>query len=97
MDERQYYVYIISNDRNTVLYIGVTNDLIRRVHEHRMHLVSGFSSRYNLHKLVHFEACGDVLGAIAREKQLKGGSRQQKIALVASMNPEWCDLVPTRA
>ncbi|MDO8598866.1 MAG: GIY-YIG nuclease family protein [bacterium] len=95
MDERQYYVYILSNDRNTVLYVGVTNDLIRRVHEHRMHLVSGFTSRYNISKLVYFEAAKDIVVAIAREKQLKGGSREQKIMLIESVNPEWRDLYPT--
>lgn len=97
MWERQYYVYILSNDRNTVLYVGVTNDLIRRVYEHRMHLASGFTSRYNVHKLVYFEACEDVLSAITREKQLKGGSRRQKIALIESRNSEWRDLAPTLA
>jgi putative endonuclease len=92
MDERQFYVYILANDRNTVLYIGVTNNLKRRVHEHRMHMVSGFTSRYNVRKLVYFESCGEILSAITREKQLKGGSRAQKIALIESKNPTWRDL-----
>lgn len=95
MGDRQYFVYILTNDRKTVLYVGVTNDLIRRTYEHRMHLVSGFTSRYNVRTLVYFECCGDVNAAIAREKQLKGGSRQQKIALIESRNSEWRDLAPT--
>ena len=95
MNDRQYYVYILSNDRNTVLYIGGTNDLIRRIHEHRMHMVSWFTSRYSIHKLLYFEACGDVQGAIAREKQMKGGSRSQKITLIEAANRDWSDLYPT--
>lgn len=94
MDERQYFVYILTNLRHTVLYVGVTNDLLRRIQEHRLHLVSGFTSRYNIGKLVYFEACDDVAVAIAREKQLKGGSREQKIALIESVNPEWQDRYP---
>lgn len=95
MSEGQYYVYILTNERHTVLYVGVTNHLIRRVYEHRMHLVSGFTSRYNINKLVYFEMSEDVVAAIAREKQLKGGSREQKIALIESRNPEWRDIYPT--
>ncbi|MDO8425066.1 MAG: GIY-YIG nuclease family protein [bacterium] len=92
MNDRIYAVYIMTNDRHTVLYIGVTNDLVRRTHEHRTHLVSGFTSRYNIEKLVYFETCNDIHSAIAREKQLKGGSRSKKITLIESVNPEWRDL-----
>lgn len=85
-------MYILANVRHTVLYVGATNDLARRVYEHRMHLVSGFTSRYNVDTLVYMEACADIYGAIAREKQLKGGSRAQKIALIESINKDWKDL-----
>ena len=90
--ERQYYVYIMTNKRNTVLYTGVTNDLKRRVYEHKAKLVEGFTKKYNVDKLIYYEACSDAEGAILREKQIKGGSRARKINLVNSMNPEWNDL-----
>ena len=88
---RQYYVYIVTNRHNTVLYTGVTNDLRRRVHEHKDGLGGGFTSRYNVGKLVYYEVTGDVHAAIAREKQIKGGSRTKKIDLIERMNPEWKD------
>jgi putative endonuclease len=75
-----------------VLYTGVTNDLHRRVGEHRDHVVDGFTKRYNVTRLVYFESTTEILEAIAREKQIKGWSRSKKIALVNSMNPEWKDL-----
>ena len=87
----QYYVYIITNKSKT-LYTGVTNDLERRVYEHKHRLVPGFTSKYNIDKLVHFEATSDVKSAIAREKQIKGWLRFKKIALIESFNPEWHDL-----
>ncbi|HLE14716.1 MAG TPA: GIY-YIG nuclease family protein, partial [Anaerolineales bacterium] len=87
----QYYVYIMANRYNNVLYTGVTNDLKRRVYEHKMHLVRGFTSRYNVEKLVYYEATDDIQAAILREKQIKGGSRQKKIDLIMSINPEWKD------
>ncbi len=90
--ERQYCVYIMTNKRNTVLYTGITNDLKRRVYEHKAKLAGGFTKRYNINKLVYYEVSGDVEGAILREKQIKGGSRAKKIALINSMNPEWKDL-----
>ncbi len=90
--EKQYYVYIMTNHKNTVLYTGVTNDLHRRVYEHKNKLVEGFTKRYNLTRLVYYELCGDIEGAIIREKQIKAGSRQKKIELVKSMNKEWRDL-----
>ena len=92
--EKLYVVYIITNKNNTVLYTGVTNDLKRRVYEHKEKLVKGFSSKYNLDKLVFYEVTGNVESAISREKQIKGGSRQKKIDLVNSVNPDWKDLYP---
>jgi len=87
----QYYVYIVTNKHNTVLYTGVTNDLRRRVHEHKEGLGGGFTSRYKVGKLVYYQVTGDVHAAIAREKQIKGGSRRKKIDLIEGMNPEWKD------
>jgi len=87
-----YFVYILTNRRNTVLYTGVTNDLVRRVSEHRAKLTGGFTARYNVDKLVFYERTTDVNAAIAREKQIKGGSRHRKIALINDMNPDWRDL-----
>ncbi len=88
----QYYVYIMTNKHHTVLYTGVTNDLKRRVYEHREGRGSGFTSRYNVKKLVYYEISQDARAAIAREKQIKGGSRQKKIELVEGLNLEWRDL-----
>ena len=90
--ERQYCVYIPTNSRNSVLYTGVTSDLKRRVWQHRETLVPGFTQRYNVFKLVFYEVTDDVNAAIAREKQIKAGTRQKKINLVELMNPEWRDL-----
>jgi len=92
MADRQYYVYIMTNKHNTVLYTGVTNDLKKRTWQHKEKLVEGFTQRYNVSKLVYYEATEDVRAAIAREKQIKGGSRQKKIDLVNSMNSDWRDL-----
>jgi len=86
------YVYIMTNKNNTVLYTGVTSDLQRRVWQHREKLVEGFTERYQVAKLVYYEACPDMLSAIAREKQLKGGSRQKKVDLINGLNSEWRDL-----
>jgi putative endonuclease len=83
---------MMTNKNNSVLYTGVTNDLKRRVYEHREKLVDGFTRRYNATKLVFFETCGDIEVAIAREKQIKGGSRQRKVELVNSVNGDWRDL-----
>ncbi len=91
-NERQYYVYIMTNFQNTVLYTGVTNNLKRRVYEHKHGIGSEFTKKYNVNKLVYYETCNDILSAIEREKQIKGGSRQRKIILVNSLNPDWCDL-----
>jgi putative endonuclease len=87
-----YYVYVLTDHRSTTLYIGVTNDLERRVYEHKRKLVPGFTSRYNLTRLVYFEETADVRAAIEREKQLKGWRRSRKAELVETMNPEWRDL-----
>jgi putative endonuclease len=89
---KDYYVYILTNKFHTTLYIGVTNNLERRLYEHRNKLVKGFTSKYNLAKLVHIEQTGDALAAITREKQLKGWTRAKKMALVESTNPQWRDL-----
>ena len=90
--ERVYCVYILTNQRNTVLYTGVTGDLRARIHQHREKLSPGFTNRYNISKLVYFEAGYDASGAIAREKQIKAGSRQKKIDLINRGNPGWRDL-----
>lgn len=92
MGDRDYCVYIMTNRHNTVLYTGVTNDLKRRGWEHKEGLGSIFASRYRVTKLVYYEVYENVNRAIAREKQIKGGSRQKKIDLVNSLNPEWRDL-----
>jgi putative endonuclease len=91
MRER-YFVYMMSNKKSGVLYTGITNDLTRRVYEHKKKLVPGFTNKYNLTKLVFFEETSDVNAAIAREKQIKGWLRRKKISLLESMNPDWKDL-----
>ena len=88
---RQYFVYIMTN-RSKTLYVGVTNDLHRRVYEHRNSVVNGFTSTYKIRFLVHYEATTAIQEAIAREKQLKGWVRGKKVALIESTNPEWKDL-----
>jgi len=95
MEDRQYYVYIISNISNSVLYIGMTNDLLRRIGEHRSGLVVGFTKKYRCSKLVYYEVLDTAYDAITREKQLKSGSRKRKEDLVHSMNPTWKDLFET--
>ena len=87
----QYYVYIMSSYRGT-LYTGVTNNLMRRVYEHRHTLSKGFTKRYNVSKLVYYETTNNVESAIAREKQIKGWLRNKKVALIESLNPYWSDL-----
>ncbi|MFZ1683860.1 MAG: GIY-YIG nuclease family protein [Candidatus Zixiibacteriota bacterium] len=86
------YVYIMTCPSNKVLYIGVTSDLKARVFQHRESLIPGFTQKYQVNRLVYFEVFSDVTLAIAREKQLKGGSRKKKVALVDSVNPKWRDL-----
>ena len=91
----QYYVYILASATNVTLYVGVTNDLVRRVYEHRNHLEPGsFTSKYSVHKLVYFEETSDVKAALEREKQLKGWRRSKKNALVETVNPQWRDIYP---
>jgi putative endonuclease len=89
-----YYVYILASSTGT-LYVGITRDLVRRVYEHKHKLVPGFTSRYGVDRLVHFEHTHDVTAAIAREKQIKSWSRKKKLALVTSGNPQWRDLSDT--
>lgn len=89
---RNYYVYILSNDWKNVIYIGVTNDLARRIYEHKQGMVEGFTKKYNIKNLVYFEQTEDVNSAISREKELKGWKRFKKNLLINSMNPTWKDL-----
>ncbi|MCB0725358.1 MAG: GIY-YIG nuclease family protein [Ignavibacteriae bacterium] len=89
---RNYYIYILANKTHSVLYTGVTNNLIARVLQHKEQKTEGFTKRYKVTKLVYYESTTDVSQAITREKQIKGGSRQKKIELVKSLNPEWKDL-----
>ncbi|WP_226789122.1 GIY-YIG nuclease family protein [Polaribacter porphyrae] len=90
--QHQYYVYIITNKKDEVLYVGVTNDLERRMFEHKNKLVEGFSSRYNLDKLIYFEAYQFINDAIKREKNIKKWKREWKINLIVEDNPDWKDL-----
>ena len=90
-----HYVYLMSNESNTTLYVGVTNNLQRRIYEHRNHLDKGsFTDRYNIEKLVFFETADDPYHAIEREKQIKGWNRKRKEKLIESINPAWRDLYP---
>ena len=88
METNQYYVYIMTNKVNTVLYTGITNDIRRRVYEHRQKLIEGFTKKYNIVKLVYYEAFADCTSAIQREKQIKAGSRKKKEKLINSINRE---------
>ena len=91
-----YYVYILTNRSHSVLYTGVTNDLIRRIYEHKNSAdPNSFTAKYRVHKLVHFEETGDINEAIKREKQIKSWSREKKIALIYASNPRFLDLYPT--
>jgi putative endonuclease len=91
MMSKEYYVYIMTNKSRT-LYTGVTNDLMRRVYEHKNKLLEGFTSKYSIQYLVYYEATSSIDSAIRREKQIKGWLRAKKIALIESTNPEWEDL-----
>lgn len=86
------YIYILSNNRNTVLYIGITSDIINRVNPHKEKAVKGFTAKYNIEKLVYYEQFEDIKEAIRREKQLKAGSRMKKEAVINKINPHWEDL-----
>ena len=88
-----YYVYILTNQKNTVLYTGITNNLEKRIEEHKNKIdPKSFTAKYNVHKLVFYETTTDILSAIPREKQIKAGSRAKKITLIENMNPSWEDL-----
>ena len=86
------YVYILFNKRNGTLYVGVTADLVKRIYEHKEKLVDGFTKKYCVDKLGYYEVYEDITDAIAREKQLKAGTRKRKISLIESVNPQWQDL-----
>ena len=92
MQNKQYYIYILTNKTNKVLYIGVTSNLIGRIYQHKNKFVKGFTQKYNATELVYYEIYRDIRDALQREKQLKGGSRKKKILLIEGMNPEWKDL-----
>ena len=87
-----FYVYITTTPNNTALYTGITNDLKKRIGEHKSKLKDGFTKKYNVGKLVYYEAFEHVKDAIAREKQIKGGSRQRKLVLIRKLNRSWRDL-----
>jgi len=89
---KDYFVYILANKSNKVLYTGVTNDLKKRVYEHKEKVIDSFTAKYNVNKLVYFEVGNDIRECIAREKQIKAGSRQKKIDLINAFNVEWKDL-----
>ena len=93
MFQNTYYVYILTNKYNNVMYVGITNDLRRRLYEHQQELTDGFTKRYHVHKLVYYESTGDPASAIAREKEIKGWTRKRKNALVESQNPNWEELI----
>lgn len=90
--ERLYYVYFVTNKRLNVLYTGVTNDIVRRIYEHKNKLIEGFTKKYNVDRLVYIEEYDNIHDAIAREKQIKGWSRHKKNILVQKANPLWNDL-----
>jgi len=90
---KKYYTYILANKKNGTIYIGVTNDIVKRIGEHKNNLINGFTSRYEIHKLVYFEEYSDIREAISREKQLKNWKRDWKIELIEKVNPDWNDLV----
>ena len=92
MLEKKYYVYLLTTRNNKVLYTGVTNNLAKRICEHKNKLIDGFTKKYNVHKLVYFEETGDIRAAIEREKQIKGWLRIKKDKLIESKNPYWLDL-----
>jgi putative endonuclease len=92
--DKVYWVYILASTTGGTLYIGVTNDLVRRVYDHRTGKVPGFTTRYHVHRLVHFERFSDIENAIRREKRLKKWNRSWKIRLIEELNPNWDDLFP---
>ncbi len=92
---KSYYVYILASERNGTLYIGVTNDLIKRVYQHKNNLIEGFTEKYSVHKLVYYEETNDINSAIKREKHLKKWNRKWKLELIENVNPNWKDLYET--
>jgi putative endonuclease len=94
---RTYWVYILASDIGGTIYVGVTNNLVRRVYEHRSDAVAGFTRRYGVHRLVHYESFDQIEFAIQREKRLKKWPRAWKIALIEETNPNWSDLYPSIA
>ena len=95
MNTKNYFIYIATNKTNTVLYTGITNNLVKRIYQHKNKIVSSFSSKYNINKLVYYEVFQDVNDTIKREKQIKAGSRKKKLELVKKMNPYFEDLYKT--
>jgi len=89
--DKRFHVYLLAS-RSRTLYVGMTSDLVRRVYQHKSKLLPGFTSKYNIHRLVHFEEFGNVESAICREKEIKGWSRAKKVALIEQNNPTWEDL-----
>jgi putative endonuclease len=89
---KQFYVYILTDTKHSTLYTGVTSNLQARVYQHKEKINQGFTSRYNVNLLVYYEEAADALSAIAREKQIKDGPRQDKIDMINKLNPTWCDL-----
>jgi putative endonuclease len=94
-NSKQYYVYIMTNKINSVLYTGVTSDLKKRIFEHKEKVIDGFTKKYNINKLIFFEIYKDPENAILREKQIKEGPRAKKVKLIIGINPEWKDLYDT--
>ncbi len=90
--KNQYYVYILASKRNSVLYIGVTSNLVKRIYEHKNSIIEGFSKKYNVHKLVYYEITNDIESATRREKQLKKWNRKWKLEIIEKNNPKWKDL-----
>ena len=90
--EKEYYVYMMTNQNNRAIYTGVTNDLKKRIYGHKKRLAKGFTKKYNITKLVYYEVFNNIKHVIAREKQIKGGSRAKKVTMINNMNPEWKDL-----
>ena len=95
MSKKQGYVYIMTNKVNTVLYTGVTSNLVKRIYEHKNKLIPSFTNNYNINKLVYYEVSDSILSAIEREKQIKGKKRVYKENLINNFNPEWIDLYPS--
>ena len=91
---KRYYIYILSNFKRNVIYVGVTNDLVKRVWQHKQNMVEGFTKKYNIHYLIHFENFSDSISAIDREKQIKSWSRRKKDELTRKFNPDLRDLYP---